>query len=75
MVVLDADVANSVLSEFLFGGRGTGTSERVIAPGVVSYLAVRQRELQDLVETFPLTWASFCRSETKRWLADAIAYL
>ena len=71
----DADVANSMLSEFLFGGRSVGPSERVIAPGVVSYLAVRQRELQGLVETFPLTWAGFCRSETKRWLADAIAYL
>lgn len=71
----DADVANSMLSEFLFARSGDAQAERVIAPGVVSYLAVKQRELQELLETFPQTWALFNRPEVRRWLASAVAVL
>jgi CHAD domain-containing protein len=71
----DADVANTMLSEFLFGGAGGDASGRVIAPGVVAYLAVTQHALQDLVETFPGRWSHFGRSEVRRWLSDSIAVL
>jgi CHAD domain-containing protein len=71
----DADVANTMLSDFLFASSRKESSEPVIAPGVVAYLAARQRELQDLVATFPDVWAQFNRSEIRRWLADAVAVL
>jgi CHAD domain-containing protein len=77
----DADVANALLSDFLFPVRGSKAPERtqsdarVIAPGVVSYLAAKQSELQTLVATFPKAWARFNRPEVRRWLADAVAVL
>jgi CHAD domain-containing protein len=71
----DADVANTILSDFLFASPGTATSERVIAPGVVAYLAVKQRELQTLIETFPQTWEKFNRPQVRHWLASAVSVL
>ena len=71
----DADVANAMLSDFLFAAPGTAPAERVIAPGVVAYLAVKQRELQTLIESFPLTWERFNRPEVRNWLASAVAVL
>ncbi len=71
----DADVANAMLSDFLFASRKSKEPERVIAPGVVSYLAAKQRELQTLVATFPQVWEQFNRPEVRRWLADAVAVL
>jgi CHAD domain-containing protein len=71
----DADVANAILSDFLFAPRGTKAEGRVIAPGVVSYLATRQSELQRLIETFPGAWRRFNRPEVRRWLAEAISVL
>jgi CHAD domain-containing protein len=71
----DADVANALLSEFLFASPGPPASDRVIAPGVVSYLAAKQRELQMLIETFPRTWKRFNRPEVRQWLANAVALL
>ena len=71
-------MANTQLSDFLFGGlRGDtkNASEPVIAPGVVAYLATKQRELQRLVLTFPDVWAQFSRPEVRRWLADTVAVL
>jgi len=70
----DADVANVLLSDFLFASRDD-LSERVIAPGVVAYLAVKQRELQMLVESFPEAWKRFNRREVRRWLANAVSAL
>jgi CHAD domain-containing protein len=71
----DADVANRMLSDFLFASSRKETSEPIIAPGVVAYLATKQRELQDLVTTFPGVWEHFSRPEVRRWLADAIVVL
>jgi len=71
----DADVANAMLSDFLFAPRPNGDRERLIAPGVVAYLAVKQRELQALVETFPQVWEVFNQPSTRRALATAIGVL
>jgi CHAD domain-containing protein len=71
----DADVANALLSDFLFAPRGSKTRERIIAPGVVSYLATQQSELQTLIVTFPDAWQRFNRPEVRRWLAEAVSVL
>jgi hypothetical protein len=47
----------------------------VIAPGVVAYLAERQRELQGLLDTFDEAWQTFNRPEVRIWLAQAISAL
>jgi CHAD domain-containing protein len=71
----DADVANALLSDFLFAPRSDGDGERLIAPGVVAYLAAKQRELQNLIETFPQAWATFNRPQVRQALADAVSVL
>jgi CHAD domain-containing protein len=71
----DADVANTMLSNFLFAPSRKDASEPVIAPGVVAYLAAKQRELQRLMSTFPAAWEQFNRPEVRRSLADAVAVL
>jgi CHAD domain-containing protein len=71
----DAEVANGLLSEFLFAPRPDREGERLIAPGVVAYLAHKQRELQALVETFPDAWQAFNQPELRHALADAVAVL
>jgi CHAD domain-containing protein len=71
----DADVANTMLSNFLFAPSRKDASESVIAPGVVAYLAAKQRELQHLMSTFPAAWEQFNRPEIRRSLADAVAVL
>jgi CHAD domain-containing protein len=70
----DADVANGLLSEFLFRAGDNG-GPRVIAPGVVAYLAVQQGELQRLIDTFPERWRAFNRPEMRTWIAQAVAAL
>jgi CHAD domain-containing protein len=71
----DADVANAMLSDFLFSPRPRGEGGRLIAPGVVAYLAVKQRELQALVETFPQAWNAFNHPSTRQALASAVGVL
>jgi CHAD domain-containing protein len=71
----DADVANTLLSEFLFASPSRKSPERVIAPGVVSYLAAKQRELQTLMDAFPQMWQEFDSPEVRRGLAAAVAVL
>jgi CHAD domain-containing protein len=71
----DADVANAMLSDFLFAPRPDGEGERLIAPGVVAYLAAKQRELQHLIETFPQAWQAFNQPSIRQALADAVAAL
>jgi CHAD domain-containing protein len=70
----DADVANVMLSDFLFSPSG-GEGGRLIAPGVVAYLAVKQRELQALVEAFPQAWEVFNQPSTRQALAEAVGVL
>jgi CHAD domain-containing protein len=70
----DADVANNILSDFLFP-RHDVQEGPVIAPGVVAYLASKQRDLQRLIDTFPHTWHKFNRAEVRRGLANAVAVL
>ncbi len=71
----DADVANALLSNFLFVPQRGRAAERVIAPGVVAYLAVEQRELQSLIGAFPPAWGRFNRPEVRQLLASAVAVL
>ncbi len=73
----DADVADNLLRDFLAGNgaRKNKDARRVIAPGVVEYLAVKQKELQDLIATFPQAWERMNRAEVRRWLALAVAEL
>jgi CHAD domain-containing protein len=71
----DADVANAMLSDFLFAPRAEGEGERLIAPGVVAYLAAKQRELQSLIDTFSQAWETFNQPEIRRALASAVAIL
>jgi hypothetical protein len=42
---------------------------------VVAYLAVKQRELQRLVTSFPQAWQAFNQPNVRRALADAVAVL
>ncbi len=69
----DADVANTLLSEFLFSARPG--IDRLIAPGVVTYLAFQQRELEMLLETFGHVWDDFDQPRVRQWLANAVAAL
>jgi CHAD domain-containing protein len=71
----DADVANAMLSDFLFLPRSGGEGARLIAPGVVAYLAAKQRELQTLAASFPQAWATFNQARVRQALADAVAVL
>ena len=71
----DADVANAMLSDFLFAPRAHGERDRMIAPGVVAYLAVKQGELQALVETFPEAWRTFNQPDVRQALAEAVSVL
>jgi CHAD domain-containing protein len=70
----DADVANNILSDFLFSRSGA-QSGPVIAPGVVAYLAFKQRELQRQLDTFPQVWQEFNQAEVRHLLAHAVAVL
>lgn len=70
----DANVANTILSDFLFS-RQDAPGEPVIAPGIVAYLAFKQRELQHLLEAFPQAWQEFNQPKVRRSLAYAIAAL
>ena len=61
----DAVVASNLLRDFLTWGTWghAGNAEQpwpavpVVAPGVATYLAVRQMEIQNLVQAFPPVWA------------------
>jgi len=70
----DADVANAMVSDFLFPA-GSTHDNRIIAPGVVAYLATKQRELQSLIDGFAEVWARFNRAEVRVWLAEAVSTL
>jgi CHAD domain-containing protein/transposase-like protein len=71
----DAVVTCGVLRTFLTWGawnpprRASHEPPGVVAPGVAAYLARRQRELQELVDTFPSTWAKVNGPQFGRELA------
>ena len=47
----------------------------IVAPGVASYLAARQAELQQLLETFPQAWAPIRSPRFSQQVASALATL
>ncbi|MGD9030826.1 MAG: CHAD domain-containing protein, partial [Anaerolineae bacterium] len=80
----DAVVASELLRDFLTWGtwgHGEGKkqaalpSEPIVAPGVATYMADKQRELQQLLRSFPEAWGYFQSWEFKRTVAQVVAPL
>ncbi len=79
----DAVVASNLLRDFLTWGtwghrdakKAPAPTELIVAPGVANYLATRQIELQELLDTFPQTWEQFQSSEFTHLVAAALATL
>jgi CHAD domain-containing protein len=79
----DAVVACNLLRDFLTWGtwgharsqEGSWPSEPVVAPGVATYMAVRQKEIQHLVETFPQAWSKIQASNFCLLLESALSVL
>lgn len=80
----DAVVASALLRDFLtWGTWGPGpkgkkqavSSEPIIAPGVAAYLAARQAELQELINTFPQTWAQVQTQSFRGRIAACVSRL
>lgn len=75
----DAVVACSVLRDFLMWGRWRRKSseasrrQMIVAPGVATYLAARQAEIQDLIKAFPAVWSGIASSEFNSQLAALAA--
>jgi CHAD domain-containing protein len=77
----DAVVASELLRDFLMWGTwgpsstsGERPTTLVMAPGVASYLAFRQAEIQRLVSDFPPVWERI-RAEIKHLTLQAISAL
>jgi CHAD domain-containing protein len=80
----DAVVASALLRDFLtWGTWGAGPSDRkraassepIIAPGVAAYLAARQAELQELINTFPQAWSRIQARGFRERIAACVARL
>jgi CHAD domain-containing protein len=79
----EAVVACGLLRDFLTWGtwgqpegkERTVPSAPVIAPGVATYLAARQSELQQLVGSFPQAWTQFQSPDFSRKVQKALAPL
>jgi CHAD domain-containing protein len=80
----DAVVASELLRDFLTWGtwghaegkkQAALPSEPVVAPGVATYMASKQRELQQLLSAFPETWGYFQSHEFKQTVAAVVAPL
>jgi CHAD domain-containing protein/transposase-like protein len=79
----DAVVASTLLRDFLTWGTWGRSSDKkvamptepIVAPGVANYLAARQVELKELLDTFPQTWAHFQGSDFTQLVAAALAAL
>jgi len=78
----DAVVARSLLNDFLqrgTWGHDTDPSSQpgtpVDAPGVEAYLAAKQAEVEQLLNTFPEVWRSLHASEFSRMVAESVAAL
>ncbi len=76
----DAVVASSLLRDFLTWGTWGHTEDAgtpwpispVVAPGVATYLAVRQTEIQILVQAFPPVWAQVASSAFQKKIEAAL---
>lgn len=78
----DAVVASSVLQNFLTRGswnppkKGRDAkglpSSPIIAPGVATYMASRQQEVEDLLKTYPDVWDRLRRAEFTRQVMRAL---
>jgi adenylate kinase len=78
----DDVVASNLLRDFLTWGTWGHDSTKgkkvpqpvddIVAPGVASYLAARQIELQRLLNTFPQAWARFYSPQFSRLLASTL---
>ncbi|MGE5250571.1 MAG: CHAD domain-containing protein [Bacteroidota bacterium] len=80
----DAVVASNLLRDFLtWGTWGHDPTKKtpplpvapVVAPGVATYLAARQAELQQLPASFPTVWSRIQSPAFKQGLASALAAL
>jgi CHAD domain-containing protein len=79
----DAVVASELLRDFLTWGtwghakdkRASLPKEPIVAPGVATYLADKQTELQDLLDTFPQVWTYFQSPEFKQTVSVVVAPL
>jgi CHAD domain-containing protein len=80
----DAVVASNLLRDFLtWGTWGHEQTEKgmplpsvlVVAPGVATYLAARQAELQDLPASLPVVWARIQNPEFKQNFSAALGVL
>jgi CHAD domain-containing protein len=80
----DAVVASGILRDFLVWGtwghelaakRLPDLAAPVIAPGVAAYLAVKQAELQRLLDAFPARWRRFYGGEFNRMVASTVSVL
>ena len=81
----DAVVASGLLRDFLTWGTWGHAQARgkealvptapIVAPGVATYLAARQIELQNLLDTFPQAWARIHDQEFSRLAAASLTAL
>jgi CHAD domain-containing protein len=83
----DAVVASGLLRDFLVWGTWGHAQRRatdqslpdlatpVIAPGVATYLAVRQLEIQHLLDTFPQAWMRLKTAEFSQAVAAVVSVL
>jgi CHAD domain-containing protein len=83
-LIQDGVVASGILRDFLvwgtWGAQVEGRRTRsdampIMAPGVATYLAVRQSEVQQLVASFPQVWQRVTGPEFSRGLAEAVGVL
>ncbi len=78
----DAVVASGLLRDFLTWGTWGHTdrpeslpSAPIIAPGVAAYLAVKQAELQHLLDTFPPAWDTIRAAQFSQLVSAAVSVL
>ena len=78
----DAVVTCNILRNFLTWGtwdppssNARGAMSMIVAPGVAAYLAARQEELNNLVDTFPQMWTHIRGGEFSRRLAKVVGEL
>lgn len=79
----DAVVTCNLLRDFLTWGTWSHAeadtpvrpAEPIVAPGVASYLAARQAELEHLVHTFPQAWQRIISPKFSQHVASAVADL